>query len=141
MPGRSKATVRAVSSWSSLFGRNGTAPFNGLYIAIVPDLARPFVMPNSSDLTDPNSVLIVDDEPANVTLLTQALNGMNLRLLAAHSGKDALAQLDTAPVDLILLDAIMPGMSGFEVTQTVRARKSDEILPIVIVTALDSPED
>src|SRR2546421_340363 len=93
------------------------------------------------DTTEPGSVLIVDDQPANVALLTQALAGMGLRLLTAHDGPAALAQLDATQVDLILLDAMMPGMSGFEVAEAVRARRADELLPIVMVTALDAQED
>jgi signal transduction histidine kinase len=86
-------------------------------------------------------VLIVDDQPANIRVLTQALAGMGLRVLSASNGEDALGILARESIDLILLDAMMPGMSGFEVAQRVRENRSDELLPIVMVTALDSQED
>jgi DNA-binding response OmpR family regulator len=87
------------------------------------------------------AVLIVDDQPANVALLTAALTGMGLRLLTAYDGPAALALVDAEPADLILLDAMMPGMTGFDVVREVRTRRADELLPVVMVTALDSQED
>lgn len=96
---------------------------------------------HSPEVTTIDTVLIVDDQPANVELLTQALSGMGLRLLSATDGPAALAVLDAAPVDLVLLDALMPGMSGFEVAQAIRERRPGELLPVVMVTALDAQED
>ena len=88
-----------------------------------------------------DTVLIVDDQPANIRVLTQALAGMGFEILSAPGGQEALDLLAARSVDLVLLDAMMPGMSGFEVAARIREDRRDELLPIVMVTALDSQED
>lgn len=87
------------------------------------------------------TVLVVDDHPANVSLLSAALRDMGIQVLSATDGPTALARMDEHTVDLVLLDAVMPGMSGFEVARAIRTRRPNELLPIVMVTALDSQED
>lgn len=62
-----------------------------------------------------HDVLIVDDAPANVRLLSQMLTAHEFKVRAATSGERALAAMRSAPADLVLLDVRMPGMSGYEV--------------------------
>jgi two-component system, NtrC family, response regulator AtoC len=86
----------------------------------------------------PNRILIVDDEPLNLDLLDQELAEMGHVTERASDGSEALAKLDTANPDLVLLDYQMPGMNGIEVLREIRRR--DKHLPVVIITAYGTIE-
>ena len=86
-------------------------------------------------------ILIVDDQPKNIELLEAYLVPQGYDIVTAASGEEALAKLSGNPVDLILLDVMMPGMDGFEVTRRVRQDEKHRQLPIVLVTALRETED
>ncbi|HYC35662.1 MAG TPA: response regulator [Usitatibacter sp.] len=81
-------------------------------------------------------VLVVDDNPQNVKLLAQLLRG-EYEVVTANSGAEALDQLVSQSPDLVLLDVVMPSMSGYEVCREIRARPGMALLPVVMVTALD----
>lgn len=80
-------------------------------------------------------ILLVDDEPINLQVLANFLEPEKHRLTAANSGKGALSLLKERRFDLILLDIMMPHMSGFEVCRRVRETYAPEELPIVMLTA------
>ncbi|MGD8983883.1 MAG: response regulator [Desulfobacteraceae bacterium] len=82
-------------------------------------------------------VLVVDDEPDTVDLLTQILQDEGYQIKGAYSGEEALGALGVASYDIILLDLLMPEMDGFEVIQRVRANPRWRDIPIVVVTAKD----
>src|SRR6185312_11053550 len=81
-------------------------------------------------------VLIVDDEPRNVRLMQFVLRAEGYTITMAGSGQEALTILGTRAVDLIVLDVMMPGMSGFDVCRSVRADPATHFVPIILVTAL-----
>lgn len=85
-------------------------------------------------------ILIVDDEELNRELLEQLMESFGHESVSAASGPAAL-ELLSDEIDLILLDAMMPGMDGFETTRQVRAHPHFNQLPIIIVTALSGKED
>jgi two-component system sensor histidine kinase/response regulator len=87
-------------------------------------------------------VLLVDDERRNRALV-RAMVGDRWSLLEAENGPDALTIVDREAVDLVLLDVMMPGMSGHEVCRRLKARAAaaGEYLPVLMLTALDSQED
>jgi putative two-component system response regulator len=87
------------------------------------------------------TVLVVDDTPSNISVLMEILRG-DYRVLAATSGANALkiARGDPAP-DLILLDVMMPEMSGHEVCQRLKAESSTRMIPVIFVTAMNQTED
>jgi adenylate cyclase len=86
-------------------------------------------------------ILVVDDVPKNVKLLADLLQVKGYATVTAESGPQALAQLAAERPDLILLDVMMPGMSGYEVCQAIRADPVHAMLPIVLVTALDPAQE
>ena len=87
-----------------------------------------------------HKILVVDDVPKNVKLLADVLAVKGYEVMTAESGPEALRRVEEKPPDLILLDVMMPGMSGYEVCHAIRARPATRMLPIVLVTALDTSE-
>ena len=71
-----------------------------------------------------HQVMIVDDTPANLAFLSDALADAGYEVLVALSGHTALRQLELVKPDVILLDAVMPGLSGFETCQRMKAHAS-----------------
>jgi len=86
-------------------------------------------------------VLIVDDVPTNVRLLEARLSAEYYDVLTAASGPEALAICQRGDVDIVLLDAVMPGMDGFEVCSRLKADSRTSHIPVLMVTALDQPSD
>ena len=86
-------------------------------------------------------VLVVDDVPANVKLLEARLSAEYFDVLTASSGAEALQICQRAECDIILLDVMMPDMDGFEVCRRLKSDPTTHHIPVVIVTALDSPAD
>jgi adenylate cyclase len=86
-------------------------------------------------------ILIVDDEPFNVDLLEQELELLGYATVAAADGQQALERLAAGPIDLVLLDIMMPDVDGLDVVRTVRQTRSTEELPIIMVSAKSFSED
>ena len=86
-------------------------------------------------------ILVVDDVPANVRLLEARLTAEYFDVRTALSGKDALEQAKSERVDLVLLDVMMPDMSGFEVCAAMKSDPQTTHVPVVMVTALDDIQD
>jgi PAS domain S-box-containing protein len=86
-------------------------------------------------------IFIVDDQPQNIELLEAHLVPPGYEIVTASSGEEALEKLSAHRIDLILLDAKMPGMDGFELTRRIREDSAHRLLPIIMVTALRETED
>ena len=84
-----------------------------------------------------NTVLIVDDEPSSRQTLEAVLEGEGYRLEMAENGFQALEKARMLLPDVILLDVMMPGLTGFEVCERIRADEQLAEIPIIILTALD----
>ncbi len=84
-------------------------------------------------------VLVVDDTPANLSLLLDALSDAKHEVLVAESGRSALNLLEHATPDLILLDLVMPGMDGIATCRKIRERPETADIPILFMTAVDEP--
>ena len=82
-------------------------------------------------------VLVVDDVPVNVKLLADLLAVKGYAVVTAASGAEALETIERDTPDLVLLDVMMPGMSGYDVCRKIRANRATVMLPVVMVTALD----
>lgn len=83
-----------------------------------------------------DTILIVDDTPANLSVLLRCLTDANYRVLVAEDGEEALEQVTLAPPDLILLDVMMPGLDGFETCRRLRATPTTRDIPVIFMTAL-----
>jgi len=87
------------------------------------------------------SILIVDDTPANLRLLSQMLAGRGYQVRPVPDGQLALAATRAEPPDLILLDIRMPEMDGYEVCQHLKADAQTSDIPIIFISALDAAQD
>jgi adenylate cyclase len=92
-------------------------------------------------MSTPARLLIVDDTPVNVKLLADVLGAKGYAIVTAASGKEALEKVESERPDLILLDVMMPGMTGYEVCRKLRDAEATAMLPVVMVTALDPAQE
>jgi class 3 adenylate cyclase len=92
-------------------------------------------------MTSAARILVVDDTPQNVLLLADLLTSRGYAVVAAASGAEALQRIAGESFDLVLLDVVMPQMSGYEVCQRIRADPATAILPVIMVTALDPGQE
>jgi adenylate cyclase len=86
-------------------------------------------------MTEPVTILAVDDQPANLRLLDAVLSPRGYRVVRATSGEQALELLPSSGVDLVLLDIVMPGIDGYEVCRRIRRAPETAFLPVVMITA------
>lgn len=85
-------------------------------------------------------VVIVDDEPLNLELISQELETLGYDIEAMHSGAEALPRVFLAPPDAILLDIMMPDMDGFEVCRRLKSNDATRDVPVIFMTALSELE-
>jgi diguanylate cyclase (GGDEF)-like protein len=100
-----------------------------------------FVPPPTQDGLERSAVLIVDDDPINLQVLANALHLAGHAVTAALSGREALAKAAEVSHDLVVLDVMMPGLSGYEVCRRLRETRPLFDLPILMLTARSRPED
>ena len=91
--------------------------------------------------TDKPVILIVDDQLDNIQTIRDILEGKQYRIIEATNGREALQILEKTTPDLILLDAMMPVMDGFETARYIRKNIATRLIPIIMITALDSVQD
>ncbi len=87
------------------------------------------------------NILIVDDTPANLRLLSNMLKEQDYKVRSAPNGELALKSARAIPPDLILLDIKMPGMNGYEVCEQLKADPRTRDIPVIFISALDQTED
>lgn len=91
-------------------------------------------------MRDNTKILVVDDIPANLEVVTETLSSQGYTIAAVTSGERALRWLETYEADLILLDIQMPGIDGFETCQKIKINAKTADIPIIFITALSDIE-
>ncbi|PWT90854.1 MAG: DNA-binding response regulator [Proteobacteria bacterium] len=93
------------------------------------------------DSQSPDIVLVVDDSPDTLKMLTDALEDAGMRVLVARDGWQALSMIEKVAPDVILLDAVMPGMDGFETCRRLKSNDAVTHVPVIFMTGLTETED
>jgi len=96
---------------------------------------------NNSKSKHKGNILVVDDNPTNLSLLFKYLKDSGYKLYLIESGESALEQIGDIKPDLILLDIRMPQLDGFEVCKILKANKKTKDIPVIFMTALSEDED
>jgi len=86
-------------------------------------------------------VLVVDDTPESLSLVTDTLEGAGMTVLVANGGESCLSLLDEITPDLVLMDALMPGIDGFETCRRLKREKLLLHVPVIFMTGLSETED
>ncbi|MCD6375339.1 MAG: response regulator [Caldisericaceae bacterium] len=88
-----------------------------------------------------SKILIVDDQPDNIDTIKDILGDGEYSLFSATNGKEALEIFKKVNPDLVLLDALMPVMDGFQVAREIKNNPETQLTPVIMITALDSMQD
>jgi adenylate cyclase len=86
-------------------------------------------------------ILVVDDQRANLEMMSELLRGRGYRVSSASSGEQALEQLHAERPDLVITDILMHGISGYELCRSMRAEPTTALVPVIMVTSLDAPHE
>lgn len=106
------------------------------------NLTQPVPSSGTRKENHPYTILAVDDDVANLQVIRHVLAQESYHILMARNGEEALRLLDKQPrIDLVLMDVMMPGLSGYEATRLIRERYSISQLPILLATVKNEPED
>jgi len=88
-----------------------------------------------------NTILIIDDDPANLGVISASLEDNGLRVLVARDGESGLQKARYAKPSLILLDVLMPGLDGFEICSRLKENEVTRDIPVIFMTALTATKD
>ena len=98
-------------------------------------------MTNINEEKSPAKVLVVDDNPQNLELLVAYLEDIECQVQSAPGGPEALEMIKADAPDIVLLDVMMPKMSGFEVCRRLKGDPNTSDIPVIMVTALNELGD
>lgn len=92
------------------------------------------------DVQDTSRVLVVDDSPDALFMLSDALKLEGMDVLTCNSGRQAISLANSSAPDIVLMDAVMPGLDGFETCQILKAERGFEDIPIIFMTGFNESE-
>ena len=108
---------------------------------VSPDSSSELYMADLLPLRRKQSILVVDDNEANALLLKQMLTSRGYSIIAVHNAVEAEAEIQREAPDLILLDVVMPGKSGYELCRELKQDSNTRLIPVVMITGLSDRED
>jgi len=97
--------------------------------------------PEKTPLSNKHTILVVDDDPEIVTLLSKILLNEGYNVMDAQNGRKALRKVEKGGIDLVILDLIMPGIDGFEFLKLCKKNPLTQHIPVAVLTIRDSPQD
>lgn len=96
---------------------------------------------NKSQQSVTGTILVADDQVSNRELLEELLTAEGFKVASVLNGTAALEQLAVAPIDLVLLDVMMPDLNGFQTCERIKANPETYLIPVVLVTSLSDKQD
>src|SRR6202043_359954 len=87
------------------------------------------------------TILVADDQAANRELLEELLSAEGYKVATVSNGAAALEQLSIVPIDVVLLDVMMPDLTGFTVCEKIKANPDTYLIPVILITALSDKQD
>lgn len=105
--------------------------------AAIPDFGNEIAYPLNTGLVAPANILVVDDDPFQQRLLSVALEAEGYAVQCAASATEAWTSIARTQPDLILLDVLLPDISGYEITRQLKSQKSTAGIPVIMITGLD----
>ena len=87
------------------------------------------------------TILVADDQDANRELLEELLTSQGFKVITVPDGAGALEQVARTQIDLMLLDVMMPRLSGFEVCEKIKGDSATYLIPVILITALSDKQD
>ena len=87
------------------------------------------------------TILVADDQASNRELLEELLTAEGFKVASVANGAAALEQLTTAPIDLVLLDVMMPQLTGFQACEKIKSNPDTYLIPVILITALSDKQD
>ena len=91
-------------------------------------------------MSQTKTILFIDDNPVDRTLIDRLLSKHNFNVLLAPTAKDGLKLAEEQHPDLILLDILLPGISGIEVCKKLKNKPTTAIIPVIFYTSIDTPK-
>lgn len=129
------ADLTRMQSAAALLGVAGPRRRQTSQVTLAAIVEEPSAPPPAA--VEPARILVVDDVPDNVAILTRRLERMGHTVIGVGSGNEALRALELGPVDLVLLDVVMPGLDGIAVLRALHAHPRWKTIPVVMISALD----
>src|SRR3984893_9629125 len=96
---------------------------------------------HSTQQTVTGTILVADDQASNCELLEELLTAEGFKVTSVSNGADALERLSTVPIDLVLLDVMMPELTGFQACAKIKANPDTYLIPVILITALSDKQD
>ena len=87
------------------------------------------------------TILVADDQVSNRELLEELLTAEGFKVASVSNGAAALEQLSIVPIDLVLLDVMMPHLNGFQTCEKIKANPETYLIPVILITALSDKQD
>src|ERR1700716_2828134 len=87
------------------------------------------------------TILVADDQASNRELLEELLTAEGFKVASVSNGVAALEQLSVVPIDLVLLDVMMPQLTGFEACEKIKSNPDTYLIPVILITALSDKQD
>ena len=87
------------------------------------------------------NALVVDDSSTERNILVSYLQELGIKVITAESGEEALSQINNSTPDVIILDVVLPGKSGFEICREIKAGEKTKTIPIIMCSTKDSEMD